>query len=60
MYKFLPRCHAYGILEQVSWKKKIQHLLIVLSQISIYGAVCSICFANLNIHEQEEKPKTME
>jgi hypothetical protein len=28
-----------------------------LTQISIYGAACSICFANLNIHEQEAKPK---
>jgi hypothetical protein len=27
-----------------------------LSQISIYGDVCSICFANLSIHEQKEKP----
>ena len=30
---------------------------LLLSQITIYGVACSICFANLNIHEQEEKPK---
>jgi hypothetical protein len=29
----------------------------ILSQISIYGFVCSICFANLSIHKQEAKPK---
>jgi hypothetical protein len=28
-----------------------------LTQITIYGAACSICFANLSIHEQKEKPK---
>jgi hypothetical protein len=28
-----------------------------LTQNTIYGVGCSICFANLNIHEQEEKPK---
>jgi len=28
-----------------------------LTQISIYGVVCSICFANLRIHEQKAKPK---
>jgi hypothetical protein len=30
---------------------------VVLTQISIYGVVSSICFANLNVHEQKEKPK---
>jgi hypothetical protein len=30
---------------------------MVLSQISIYGVICSICFANLNTHLQEAKPK---
>jgi len=29
----------------------------LLNQISIYGVVCRICFANLSIHEQKEKPK---
>jgi hypothetical protein len=28
-----------------------------LPQISIYGVACSICFANLSIQEQKEKPK---
>jgi hypothetical protein len=46
-----------SILQQVSWKKKIQHFLMVLTQISIYGVVCSICFANLIIHQQKAKPK---
>jgi len=30
---------------------------MALAQISIYGVVCSICFANLSIHVQKEKPK---
>jgi hypothetical protein len=37
-----------------------QVVIIKLDGISIYGVVCSICFANLNIHDQKEKPKTME
>jgi hypothetical protein len=28
-----------------------------LTQNTIYGVVCSICFANLNIQVQIEKPK---
>jgi hypothetical protein len=30
---------------------------MVLSQISIYGVVCSICFDHLSIHEQKATPK---
>ena len=56
-YRFLPIFHAYGIREQVAKKEYIQHMLTDLTQISIYGAVCSICFANLSIHEQKAKPK---
>jgi hypothetical protein len=32
-------------------------MLMALSQISIYGFVCSICFANLSIYEQKAKSK---
>jgi hypothetical protein len=28
-----------------------------LTQNTIYGVVCSICFANFSIQEQKEKPK---
>ena len=34
-----------------------QGVIIQLDGITIYGVACSICFANLNIHEQKEKPK---
>jgi hypothetical protein len=30
---------------------------MVLTQISIYGVFCTICFTNLSIQEQKEKPK---
>ena len=37
-----------------NWNNQLH---MVLSQISIYGVACSICFANLNIHVQEAKSK---
>jgi hypothetical protein len=36
---------------------KASWLNLLLSQFSIYGVVCSICFAKLSIHEQKATPK---
>jgi hypothetical protein len=36
---------------------RINGLINQSFQISIYGVVCSICFANLSIQEQKAKPK---
>jgi len=55
--KDAPRIYWFFCNPKIRWLITRFKVNQRLTQITIYGAACSICFANLSIYEQEEKPK---